>query len=106
MTKDAISLAIEAAMLSYSKEILIGFNSINAYASVNHLHLHLYYLDHNKVIKKNCLENNMRSLPVQNINKAIKLTNYLWFLHDNYYIPGFVLQLSDFTNQSEFIKYI
>ena len=105
MTKDAISLAIEVALLSYSKEILIGFNSLNAHASVNHLHLHFYYLDQNKVILKNCLEKKMRSLSIQNITKAVKLTKYLWFLHDTYYFPGFVLQLSDCSNQSEFIEY-
>jgi hypothetical protein len=38
-----------------------GFNSINAYASVNQLHLHAYYLD-SKLKRKD------RPLPIQNIH--------------------------------------
>lgn len=100
----AINLAIEILKLTKSKEILIGFNSLNAFASVNHLHLHLYYLDHNQVIKQR-IKNEvtyLRSLPIQNVKFANRIATNLWSLADNYYFPGFAIQLSDFNNESEF----
>lgn len=42
---EAIRIAADCLMISKTCCMLVGFNSINAYASVNHLHLHGYYLN-------------------------------------------------------------
>ena len=44
LTKQAIESALKLMLLSRSKAMKMGFNSLCAYASVNHLHWHLYYL--------------------------------------------------------------
>ncbi|XP_068595903.1 GDP-D-glucose phosphorylase 1 [Brachionichthys hirsutus] len=46
LTKFAIQAGIESVLLSCSPAFRVGFNSLGAFASVNHLHLHGYYLDH------------------------------------------------------------
>ncbi|XP_054476635.1 GDP-D-glucose phosphorylase 1 isoform X2 [Anoplopoma fimbria] len=46
MTSFAIQAGIEAVLLSCDPGFRVGFNSLGAFASVNHLHLHGYYLDH------------------------------------------------------------
>jgi len=43
LTLHAITLALEVMILSSSPHIKLAFNSLCAYASVNHLHWHLYY---------------------------------------------------------------
>merc|ERR1719495_795544 len=43
LTLHAITLALEVMILSSSPNIKLAFNSLCAYASVNHLHWHLYY---------------------------------------------------------------
>lgn len=46
LTKFAVEVGIETVFLSSSPGFRVGFNSLGAFASVNHLHLHGYYLDH------------------------------------------------------------
>ncbi|XP_030587796.1 GDP-D-glucose phosphorylase 1 isoform X2 [Archocentrus centrarchus] len=46
LTRFAIQVGIEAVLLSSDPAFRMGFNSLGAFASVNHLHLHGYYLDH------------------------------------------------------------
>uniref|UniRef100_A0A8C6SL69 GDP-D-glucose phosphorylase 1 n=1 Tax=Neogobius melanostomus TaxID=47308 RepID=A0A8C6SL69_9GOBI len=46
LTKFAVEVGIETIFLSSSPGFRMGFNSLGAFASVNHLHLHGYYLDH------------------------------------------------------------
>lgn len=46
LTKFAIRVGIESVLLSSDPGFRVGFNSLGAFASVNHLHLHGYYLDH------------------------------------------------------------
>jgi len=43
-TEAGIRLALESVLLSSSRNLKVGFNSLCAYASVNHQHYHLYYL--------------------------------------------------------------
>jgi len=43
LTVHSITLALEIMILSSSPHIKLAFNSLCAYASVNHLHWHLYY---------------------------------------------------------------
>ena len=50
----------------------MGFNSLNAYASVNHMHLHFYYLMTSESLKP---ENPM---PIQNVK--VKNQNIKYFL--------------------------
>ncbi|KAF7660455.1 hypothetical protein LDENG_00280930 [Lucifuga dentata] len=46
LTKFAVQVGIESVLLSSDPGFRVGFNSLGAFASVNHLHLHGYYLDH------------------------------------------------------------
>lgn len=103
LTKYAINLALDVCYLTSSNEILIGFNSLNAYASVNHMHLQLYYLDHNKVLKQRLIDNpGLRSMSIQNLKTADRLAKNLWFASDHFF-PAFVLQLCDFKERCDFV---
>ncbi|KAM7002748.1 GDP-D-glucose phosphorylase 1 [Tautogolabrus adspersus] len=46
LTTFAIQVGIESVLLSSDPGFRVGFNSLGAFASVNHLHLHGYYMDH------------------------------------------------------------
>nr|XP_057931971.1 GDP-D-glucose phosphorylase 1 [Doryrhamphus excisus] len=46
LTKFAIQVGIQSVLLSSDPAFRVGFNSLGAFASVNHLHLHGYYLKH------------------------------------------------------------
>lgn len=46
LTRTAIQAGIDSVLLSSDPSFRAGFNSLGAFASVNHLHLHGYYLDH------------------------------------------------------------
>ncbi|KAK9502573.1 hypothetical protein O3M35_011323 [Rhynocoris fuscipes] len=45
LTLRSIKLATEVILSSYNPALRIAFNGLCAYASVNHLHLHIYYLN-------------------------------------------------------------
>ncbi|KAM6937845.1 GDP-D-glucose phosphorylase 1 [Xenentodon cancila] len=45
LTRSAVQVGIESVLLSSDPGFRVGFNSLGAFASVNHLHLHGYYLD-------------------------------------------------------------
>lgn len=45
LTEFAIQAGIESVLLSSTPSFRMGFNSLGALASVNHLHLHAYYMD-------------------------------------------------------------
>jgi len=56
------------------------------------------------VIKQDRLLNNdLRSLPIQNVKSANRIATHLWSLTQTYYFPGFCVQLSDFTSENEFV---
>jgi len=46
LTRHSIILALEVLCLSTNHHLRLAFNSLCAYASVNHLHWHTYYLHH------------------------------------------------------------
>ncbi|XP_061578561.1 GDP-D-glucose phosphorylase 1 [Cololabis saira] len=46
LTRSAVQVGIDSVLLSSDPGFRVGFNSLGAFASVNHLHLHGYYLDH------------------------------------------------------------
>ncbi|GAV09387.1 hypothetical protein RvY_18936 [Ramazzottius varieornatus] len=47
LTLDALRIALHSILLSGSWKLRVGFNSMGALASVNHLHAHAYYIAHN-----------------------------------------------------------
>lgn len=51
LTRFAIQAGIEFVLLSADPGFHVGFNSLGALASVNHLHLHGYYLDQELMIE-------------------------------------------------------
>lgn len=46
LTPLAVQMGIETVLLSADPGFRVGFNSLGGFASVNHLHLHGYYLNH------------------------------------------------------------
>jgi hypothetical protein len=105
ITLEAIELSIQVALLSEYDSFYVGFNSLGACASVNHLHLQLYYYDFQS---KNC-NNGPFPFSIQNVERADELIrNKLWFISEtSYYFHCFSLQLSDFNNDiAEFSKKI
>lgn len=56
-TKKSVQNILELIMMSNSKNIRAIFNSLGAFASVNHLHWHLYYLEHRMPLENIVLEN-------------------------------------------------
>ncbi|XP_059090867.1 GDP-D-glucose phosphorylase 1-like [Tigriopus californicus] len=49
LTETSIQVAFETMLLSGSSSLRLGFNSLCAYASVNHQHWHMYYLENVKL---------------------------------------------------------
>ncbi len=49
LTQPSIRLAMEAVLLSGARNFKAAFNSLCAYASVNHMHWHLYYLQNHSL---------------------------------------------------------
>jgi hypothetical protein len=93
LTAEAVKLATEFVCLSGSENIIMGFNSIGAFSSVNHLHVQAYYLNTPFFPVRD-------PLPIHNANKAHSLGNRLWFLDDTdcYFMNTFALQLCDFND--------
>ncbi|XP_033224404.1 GDP-D-glucose phosphorylase 1 isoform X2 [Belonocnema kinseyi] len=56
MTKSSLKKALELLIMSNSVDLRVAFNSLGAYASVNHLHWHLYYLRHRLLLESIILE--------------------------------------------------
>lgn len=56
LTKFAIAAGIETVLLSSNPGFRVGFNSLGAFASVNHLHLHGYYLDHELAVESTAVK--------------------------------------------------
>lgn len=46
LNRFTIEVGIESVLLSSNPGFRVGFNSLGAFASVNHLHMHGYYLEH------------------------------------------------------------
>ena len=96
---NAVRLATDVSLLTNSNGLFIGFNSLGAYASVNHLHLHAYYCG-NKLMTDRAGSNQF-PLPIQNVKTADSLTSRLWMIDESYFFPAFVVQLCDFDNNCE-----
>jgi GDP-D-glucose phosphorylase len=77
LTKRAVKLALCLVAMSGHKSFRMGFNSLGAAASVNHLHWHLYYLD---------FELALESVPIKENNRL-----------EDWPLPGFAFELQDLT---------
>ncbi|KAJ4444734.1 hypothetical protein ANN_06531 [Periplaneta americana] len=51
VTLESLQLLIEVLLLSNSPALRVGFNGLCAFASVNHLHYHLYYLQQRMLLE-------------------------------------------------------
>ncbi|GFR87957.1 GDP-D-glucose phosphorylase 1-like [Elysia marginata] len=81
LTERALEVAVETMLLSKHRGFRLGFNSLCAFASVNHLHFHAYYLDY-ELIVDHC--------PVEHLGgKYYEFTSLP--------CPGFALQLHGST---------
>ena len=78
LTRNALGLAISVIALSADSRFRIGFNSLGACASVNHLHFHMYYFDYDLMIDQQ---------PYDRQSLLLK----------DWPIPGFVFELCDLT---------
>ncbi|XP_035011807.1 GDP-D-glucose phosphorylase 1 isoform X2 [Hippoglossus stenolepis] len=56
LTRFTIQGGIESVLLSSDTGFRVGFNSLGGFASVNHLHLHGYYMDHELKIESMLLK--------------------------------------------------
>lgn len=93
MTAQAIKFGANISVMSNSQGILVGFSSLGAHASVNHLHMHAYYLEREIMHKR------QYPLPIYAVQHATRLSKHLWFMSTkDYFMPGFVLQLSDYSD--------
>ena len=81
--------ALDMMYLSNSPNIKIAFNSLCGYASVNHLHFHLYYQSHR--------------LPVQTAALQHLKKNLFFLSEETYPAPAWVwlLERSDISQVSE-----
>ncbi|XP_066991317.2 GDP-D-glucose phosphorylase 1 isoform X2 [Anabrus simplex] len=82
LTVHSLELGIEVLLLSASPAFRVGFNSLCGFATVNHLHLHLYYLQHSMLLER--IDVNHLSGPCYELI--------------NYPAQGFVFQLSPGCN--------
>jgi GDP-D-glucose phosphorylase len=72
-TAESLRLAICVLALSGHQTLRLGFNSLGAMASVNHLHWHLYYYDYDLLIEKLAVQNHiLQDWPIQGLVFEIK----------------------------------
>ncbi|CAL7948722.1 unnamed protein product [Xylocopa violacea] len=89
VTKYSLLKAVELFSLSSSPYLRVCFNSLCAYASVNHLHWHFYYLN-----KRMLLE----YIDLKEYAGPVKIL-------DNYPGKGYCLQYSNFQNIDDFVNW-
>lgn len=83
LSEDAVRLALEVMFLSRDPNIRICFNSLCAFASVNHLHWHLFYLPYVLFIQT------VRLQPLPTTSKVYE------FPADTYPAKGWIFTLSE-----------
>lgn len=69
LTEYSVKLALETVLLSSSSMMRLGFNSLCAHASVNHLHWHLYFNQHQLKLQTIPLTRNSNNIPFYYINE-------------------------------------
>jgi GDP-D-glucose phosphorylase len=90
ITRQGLRLALELLLLSRSRDFRVGFNSLCAYASVNHCHFHAYYLQHRLYLES--AELKLLSGPCMEIC--------------DYPAPGFVFVLTELKDEEMLDGYI
>ena len=70
-------MAVEISLMSNSKNKIIGFNSLKSYASVNHQHLQLVYLNTDSIQEAQS-SGRMYPFSVQNVNV---IPSYLYLIY-------------------------
>ncbi|XP_063366217.1 GDP-D-glucose phosphorylase 1 [Cydia amplana] len=88
VTEDSIRLALDVKFLAQDRDLKIGFNSLCAFASVNHLHYHLMY------------EQNTLHVAT---DKCTHLTGPLYII--NNVVPAFCFQVKKET-KTQAVKHI
>ncbi|KAM3965963.1 GDP-D-glucose phosphorylase 1 [Aphomia sociella] len=87
-TAESLLLTVEIFFLAQNRDLRIGFNSLCGFASVNHLHYHLF-------IEKN-------DLPVESL-KCNHLFSHIYCIYD-YPIPGFCFEVPDKNSAFSVVK--
>lgn len=82
---DAITSGLETLLLSSNQGLRLGFNSLCGFASVNHLHLHIFYLDESLYLETAVLR------PIDG-NISLNCHEII-----DYPVPAFVFVLEDFN---------
>ncbi|CAG7833865.1 unnamed protein product [Allacma fusca] len=90
ITREGLRLALELLLLSRSRDFRVGFNSLCAYASVNHCHFHAYYLQHRLYLERTELK------PLS--GSCLEICNYP--------APGFAFVLTDLKDEEMLDKFI
>nr|XP_050857102.1 GDP-D-glucose phosphorylase 1 isoform X2 [Vespula vulgaris] len=90
ITQYSLQKAIEILLLSSSPYFRVAYNSLCAFASVNHLHWHLYYLKHNMLLEY---------IDVQPYQGSL-------FLLENFPSKGFCFKLSSSNKIETFVSSI
>ncbi|KAF7395633.1 hypothetical protein HZH68_009683 [Vespula germanica] len=90
ITQYSLQKAIEILLLSSSPYFRVAYNSLCAFASVNHLHWHLYYLKHNMLLEY---------IDVQPYQGSL-------FLLENFPSKGFCFKLSSSNKIEIFVSSI
>ncbi|XP_063233606.1 GDP-D-glucose phosphorylase 1, partial [Bacillus rossius redtenbacheri] len=80
-TLESLELALGVMLLSSSPALRVGFNSLLAHASVNHLHFHIYFLETPMLLE---------SIEVQHFSGPC-------FVLLDYPAPAFVFQLTEYN---------
>ncbi|XP_036391498.1 GDP-D-glucose phosphorylase 1 [Megalops cyprinoides] len=96
LTPSAIQIGIESVFLSSDPGFRVGFNSLGAFASINHLHLHGYYLDRELRIESASTET---AVPEKGLHRLTDFpTGFLFYTEGENLqaIVGVICQLTDF----------
>ena len=84
LTVSSTTLALEVMNLSTSPHIKIAFNSLCAYASVNHLHLHLHYQEYKLAVQTLALSP-VCSTPYHTfMGQGYPSEGWVWLLREEY----------------------
>ncbi|RTG86208.1 GDP-D-glucose phosphorylase, partial [Schistosoma bovis] len=89
--KDSFYSVIKCFLLSSNRYLCMGFNSLLAHASVNHLHLHLWQ--------------SPEYLRAMSTDIKLKYENSLYYELVNHPVDNFVLELTDLTELDRFVNY-
>ena len=79
LDKEAVKLAAQVCLLSKHRGLRLGFNSLCALASVNHQHLHAFYINH--------------QLPIDKVKFQERKGGLL--ILENYMVRGYAVQLDE-----------